>query len=210
MEVYIVNSANREIHTDLLTEFFKARHEVYASELEWVPSSPDGLEKDDFDTDAAVYLIGVSNQGDFIAGSRIVPTHLPHLLSENFADLCTRGPLIRSPDVAEWTRGFIVKKHREGGGLALKAKCCAAVMEYCLINGYRQIGGIQDAKWLAIWARMGWKVHIHGDAIDIGGENWLPAYFDVSAEALAGARKWGKLDGSILVHQKPSRRLEVA
>lgn len=182
-----------------LDAFFEARHAVYVEELGWVPSAPDRREFDRFDTGAAAYLV-VMDGDEFVAGSRLVPTHLPHLLSEAFPDSCNLVPMPRDPLVVEWTRGFVVAHRREGGGLTLKAQCCAAVMEYCLANGYRQVGGIQDVKWLAIWKRMGWKVHLHGDPIDIDGEPWVPAYFDVTEEALAGARRWGKIHGPLLDH----------
>lgn len=197
MEFHFVTKENEHLFRLELDAFFRARHAVYAEELGWVSPSIDGLEIDPFDTSAAAYLIVMDGE-QFVAGSRLVPTHLPHLLSEVFPDSCTLVPMPRDPAIVEWTRGFVVADRREGGGLMLKAQCCAAVMEYCLAMGYRQVGGIQDAKWLAIWKRMGWTVHIHGAAIDIGGEAWLPAYFDVSEAALAGARRWGKVTGDLL------------
>jgi acyl-homoserine lactone synthase len=200
MKAYIVDQTNLHEYPGWMDQFYIERHRVYADELKWVEPSPDGRERDAFDTPAATYFLFV--EGDrVIGGSRLVPTHLPHLVSEVFPNIFTKAPIVRDPCVAEWTRGFLAKDIREGAGLLTKAQCCAAVMEYCLEQGYRQIGGIQDAKWLAIWKRMGWSVHVHGDPIDIGGEAWLPAYFDVTEEALAGARKWGKLDGPIIANR---------
>jgi len=197
MQFNFVTRTNEHLFQLELEHFYRARHKVYAEELGWVPPSPDNLEVDQFDTAHAAYLL-VIDGSELVAGSRLVPTHLPHMLSEVFPDTCNLLPMPRDPRIVEWTRGFVVAHRREGGGLVLKAQCCAAVMEYCLANGYRQVGGIQDAKWLAIWRRMGWQVHIHGDAIDIGGEAWLPAYFDVTEAALAGARRFGRLAGPIL------------
>jgi acyl-homoserine lactone synthase len=204
MQFNFVTRENEHHFQPELDAFFRARHAVYAEELGWVPRSDDGLEIDPFDTSAAAYLV-VMDGDEFVAGSRLVPTHLPHLLSEAFPDSCDLIPMPRDPAIVEWTRGFVVAHRREGGGLTLKAQCCAAVMEYCLAMGYRQVGGIQDTKWLAIWKRMGWTVHIHGAPIDIGGESWLPAYFDVNDVALAGARRWGKLGGSLLSLSAPDK-----
>jgi acyl-homoserine lactone synthase len=197
MEFHIITRANEHLFGLELDAFFEARHTVYAEELGWVPPSSDGREIDAFDTGAAEYLV-VMDGDEFVAGSRLVPTHLPHMLSEVFPTSCDLVPMPRDPRVVEWTRGFIVPRRREGGGLLLKAQCCAAIMEHCLARGYRQVGGIQDAKWLAIWKRMGWAVTIHGASIDIDGEAWLPAYFDVTEQALAGARRFGRVTGSLL------------
>lgn len=206
MRFQIITMANEHLFQPELEAFFRARHVVYAEELGWVPKSRDGWEIDEFDTGAADYLV-VMDGDDFVAGSRLVPTHLPHMLSQVFPDSCNLVPMPRDHRVAEWTRGFVVPDRREGGGLQLKAQCCAAVMQHCLTMGYRQVGGIQDAKWLAIWKRMGWTVTIHGNPIDIDGEAWLPAYFDVSEKALAGAMRFGRLSSPPLAQ---ARQVEAA
>jgi acyl-homoserine lactone synthase len=133
----------------------------------------------------------------------MIETDKPHLVSEIFPQSFTLAPIVRDRSVVEWTRGFVIPERREGFGLGIKAKCCAAVMEYCLAGGYRQVGGIQDAKWLAIWRRMGWTVHKHGEPMLIGNEKWLPAYFDVTRAALQGARNWGGQKGPLLVDRRP-------
>lgn len=197
MKFQMVTTANEHHYRLELDEFFRARHKVYAEELAWVPPSPDGLEIDPFDTAHAAYLI-VTDELGVVAGSRLVPTDKPHLLSEVFPASCDLLPMPRDPRVVEWTRGFVVPGRREGAGLALKAQCCAAIMEHCLANNYTQVGGIQDAKWLAIRKRMGWAVHVHGQPIDIGGEKWMPAYMDVTEAALERARRMGRIEGSLL------------
>jgi acyl-homoserine lactone synthase len=109
--------------------------------------------------------------------------------------------LVRDPRAAEWTRGFVVPGRREGLGVRLKAAFCWAVMEWCLEQGVTRIGGIQDEHWLALWRRFGWRVEITGRRAQFGAEWWVPAYFDVSEAAAAGARRWAKLDHSILVER---------
>jgi acyl-homoserine lactone synthase len=204
MQVHVVDHTNFFNYAFELDQFFQARHRVYAEELKWVPCAPNGREIDQFDTVDATYLL-VIEKGQVIAGSRMIPTDRPHLVAEVFPDAFNLGPIVRSKQVVEWTRGFVLPEFREGAGLLIKAKCCAAVMEYCLSNGYRQVGGIQDAKWLAIWKRMGWAVHKHGKPVDIGGDLWLPAYFDVTMEALESARRFGRLQGAILVDNRLMR-----
>lgn len=197
MQFQFITRENEHLFQLEQEQFFRARHIVYAEELEWVPQSPDGLEIDQFDTGAAIYLV-VLDGSEVIAGSRLVPTHLPHLLSEVFPNSCNLLPMPRDPLVLEWTRGFIVPHRREGAGQRLMAQCCAAVMEYCLAHGYRQVGGIQDHKWFATWRRLGWGVRAHGDPIQIDGRPWLPAYLDVTEAAMVSARQLGRLSGPVL------------
>lgn len=197
MRFLMITQANEHLFQLELLAFFRARHIVYAEELKWVPNAHDGLEFDEFDTGAADYLV-VMDGDECIAGSRIIPTHLPHLLSEVFPDSCDLAPMPRDPKIAEWTRGFVVPHRREKGRPVLLAQCCAAVMEHCLAKGYRQVGGIQDTKWLPMWQLMKWNVSVYGQEIDIDGRPWVPAYFEVSETALAGARMLGRLTGPLL------------
>lgn len=201
MQVHVVTKANAHLYPKELEQFFRIRHDIYAVDLGWVPVSADGLERDQFDIAEAVYMLGIED-GRVITGSRFTPTHLPHMLSVVFPHMCTRnGGIIHSPDVAEWTRGFVIPEYREGLGVRLKAQFCHAVMEYFLAEGVTKIGGIQEIYWLSLWKRFGWSVAIHGEPADFNGRDWVPAYFDVSEAALAGAARWGKLESSILVRR---------
>lgn len=204
MEFHLITKANENQFQLELMAFFRARHIVYAEELCWVPKTTDGLEYDEFDTAAADYLV-VMDGDECIAGSRIIPTHLPHLLSEVFPNSCNIEPMPRDPNVAEWTRGFVVPHRREKGRPVLLARCCAAVLEHCLAKGFRQVGGIQDTKWFPMWRLMKWNVSVHGQPIVIDGRPWLPAYFDVSEAALHGARKLGQLAGPVLAGESKSK-----
>lgn len=197
MQFHFVTRHNEHLFQPEMEMFFRARHAVYAEELGWVQPSPDGLEIDPFDTAAAAYLIMIED-GEFIAGSRLIPTSQPHLLSEVFPQSCNLLPMPRDPLVAEWTRGFIVRHRRDKGSVRILAQACAAVMEHCLAAGYRQVGGIQDAKWIPLWTKMGWSIHTHGNPIDIDGNPWLPIYFDVTEAAMLSARALGRLPGPVL------------
>lgn len=53
-------------------------------------------------------------------------------------------------------------------------------------------------KWLPLWRKMGWTIHIHGDPIEIDGAPWLPVYFDVTEGAMNAARTLGRLSGPVL------------
>jgi acyl-homoserine lactone synthase len=202
MDVHIITDANKAAYAAELDQLFRIRHRIYVEEKKWRDPSDDGREIDQFDTEHTVHLVGIRD-GRIIAGSRFIPTTQPHLLSEVFPHLCTRIGVVRDAAVFEWTRGFIVPEYRETGGLLIKAQFCTAVMEYCLGEGIQQIGGIQELYWLPLWKRFGWVVHVIGEPCEIDGDICVPAYFDVSEDALNGVRRRAKLDHSILVHRGP-------
>ncbi|TNM59846.1 acyl-homoserine-lactone synthase [Aliirhizobium smilacinae] len=200
MLVHVITSSNSALYASELNELFRIRHKIYVEEKRWREPSPDGMERDQFDTEHAVHLVGIQ-EGRIIAGSRLVPTTQPHLLSEVFPHLCTRPGVLRHERVAEWTRGFVIPEFREKAGVTIKAQFCAAVMEYCLNQGIEQIGGIQEIYWLPLWKRFGWRVTVIGDAAAIDGVLCVPAYFEVSVEAFEGVKKRAVLSRSNLVER---------
>lgn len=203
MQVHIVTEKNQHLYEDMLNAFFRARYEIYVKEKGWMPESPDGLEKDQFDTQSATYLIGELD-GRVIAGSRFVPTAEPHLLSEVFPHLCTQG-LVRDPRVAEWTRGFILPEFRGGNGLPVMALFCSAVMEWSLQEGITEIGGIQEVFWLPLWKRFGWTFRALGEPSKIDGDFCVPGFCEVSTDALAKVRRRANLTQTNLVQKGPRR-----
>jgi len=185
METIVIDRNNRNRHGALLEQLFRVRHPIFAGERRWVPASADGLERDQFDTAATAYIVFVE-AGSIIAGSRLIESPHPHLAGEVFGGRFPLPPGPRDPSVVEWTRGFIVPERRSAG---LVAHCCTEIMQYCVGQGYRQIGGLQDRRWLAVWARLGWSVRLYGGPVVIDGEEWLPAYCEVSEAALAASRR---------------------
>lgn len=202
MKIHVVNSANRHLYSAELEEFFRERHKIYVEEKEWREADGSGLEIDQFDTGDATYLIGIDNDR-VMTGTRLVPTTRPHMLSEVFPHLCDFAGVIRSADVAEWTRGFIVPEYRERGIGPLKGQFCGTVMEYCLNEGISRIGGIQDLYWLPVWKRYKWTVRPIGNPAEVAGRWCVAAYFDVTRDARDRAMSAGGLDESILVHRGP-------
>jgi len=203
MQIHVVNEANRYLYQSELQAFFEARHRIYVEEKEWRTDDGTGLEIDQFDTEEATYLIGFDDQGQVMTGTRLVPTSQPHMLSEVFPHLCDFTGVIRSDDVAEWTRGFIVPEYRQAGIGPIKGQFCGMVMEYCLREGVTRIGGIQDLYWLPVWKRYKWSVRPIGNPAQVDGRWCVAAFFEVTPDARERAMKAGGLDRSILVHRGP-------
>lgn len=198
MQVHVVNRTNAHLNGDMLTGFFHARHDIYVNEKGWMPPAEDGLEFDQYDTDDATYLIGVED-GRVITGSRFIPTTRPHMLLDIFSHACQRQ--IVEPDVAEWTRGFLIEGLRANGPCKRKAIHCAATMEWCLSEGVTLVGGIQEIYWMPLWRYLGWTVQKLGEPTLIDGDWCVAAYMEVSEEALAKTRRRIKLDHSPLVRR---------
>jgi len=85
MEVHVIRRDNRHLYRDVLENYFRIRHQIYVVERKWMDlDRPDKREIDQFDTDEAVYLIGLEGRS-IVAAMRLVPTTAPTLLSELFS-----------------------------------------------------------------------------------------------------------------------------
>jgi acyl-homoserine lactone synthase len=90
--VHIVDRSNRNAYRDELEQHFRLRHEIYVGERGWHDlARRDGREVDAFDNDDAVYLLGILPDKGVVAGSRLVPSLKPHLMSEVFPQLAEDG-----------------------------------------------------------------------------------------------------------------------
>ena len=185
-----------------MERFFRLRHDIYVEELGWREPSHDGLEKDQFDTEDAYYFLGFIGD-ELVAGSRLISTDNPHLLSEVFPHLCNKGGVIRDRRTAEWTRGFILPEYRDRAGIRLKAIACSAIVEYCLDEGIERVGGIQEVHWLPLWKRFGLSVERRGEPVELDGTWCVPAYFRVDQNGLANINRRLRSEKSNLIHHSP-------
>lgn len=98
---YSVRTISRK---DELQQAYRFRHEVYCDTLRWVKSSPDGLEKDQYD-DGSVSLAAYGNEGRLLGLARILTADHPFMIENEFLTLLPAGFEIRKErDTAEITR----------------------------------------------------------------------------------------------------------
>src|SRR5256885_15204755 len=106
--IHVITSANRGLYGDELQEHFRIRHAIYVGERGWKAlERADGLEKDQFDTGDAIYILGIEG-GRVVGGSRLVPTIKPHLLSEIFPYLSAQRGVTRDSAGFGWGRLFFI------------------------------------------------------------------------------------------------------
>jgi acyl-homoserine lactone synthase len=99
---------------DLLDAAFRFRNDAFVDEAGWESlRRADGREIDQFDTEDTIHVI-VSKDSRIQAYSRLNPTTKPHLLSEIYPHLASRG-LIRDEHVWEWSRMGTSKSARTDG-----------------------------------------------------------------------------------------------
>ena len=67
-----MNAHNKHLYESEFDEFLRRRHDFFVHQKHWRPESPDGRELDQFDTDAATYLLGIED-GRVVASSATDP-----------------------------------------------------------------------------------------------------------------------------------------
>ncbi|MER8482601.1 acyl-homoserine-lactone synthase [Mesorhizobium sp. M1322] len=144
---HVVNAHNKHLYENEFDEFLRRRHDFFVHQKHWRPPSPDGRELDQFDTDAATYLLGIED-GRVVTSARLIPTSEPHMVSEVFSHMCEKSGVPRRPDWAEWTRTFVVPDKRSTGLRGTLTQLCCAVMEYALDEGLSAVGGVQETYFM--------------------------------------------------------------
>lgn len=90
----------------ILDQMFRQRHEIYIKERGWtgLPSGEAPLERDEFDTPDAIYLLALDDRENALGGSRLLPTTKPHLFGEKFLHLARTRGVPKGDDIYELTR----------------------------------------------------------------------------------------------------------
>ena len=72
--VFVFYGHERQKHQALFDKLFRLRHEVFIVNRRWSLPCTGGTERDQYDTDDAVYLVDFDAQGEVLAHARLTPT----------------------------------------------------------------------------------------------------------------------------------------
>jgi acyl homoserine lactone synthase len=136
----------------------------------------DGMEYDEFDTPAAVYLVW-RDQNQIVRGLiRTAPTSVPYMLETYWPYLCQVRALPKSNDVWEMTRLCIDREFQPSVRKRIIPELLCALQEFCQHNGIRAAVGVIRQHLLNHFLREG--VQRLGDVAEIEGEQeaafWVP------------------------------------
>jgi len=201
--VHVVDRTNRDLYEEQIEQHFRIRHDIYIGERGWHDlARADGREIDAFDTEDATYLLGIEPGGEVVAGSRLVPTLKPHLMSEIFPSLAPAG-VLRAPDIFEWTRIFVVPALRRAGRPCLAAGLIyCGIVEFCLMNKIRRLSVVCETYWTGRLMQLGWNPEPLGPPVSHNGESIIGLALDMTLSALETTRRRYRISGSVL-HAQP-------
>lgn len=169
--IYIVSEENRRRFHHLLNEMHRQRKQVFIDKLKWHLEESAGLEIDNYDSHDAIYLIEAGTPtSEVTVSARMLPTTRPHLLSEQFADLCD-GQLPAGPRVWEATRFCPAPCVPVGAPRRdMLGRMIAGIMETALLFGIDQVTYVADAALAPMALKVGWDVRALGSPRGKGRE----------------------------------------
>lgn len=179
---------------------YRLRHRIYVEQRGWTAlRRTDGREVDQFDTDEAVYLLGIDRAGAVTGGVRLVPTTQPHLMRDVFPHIVTLGAVPRDQRVYEWTRYFLAhepagrtERRRQSGELLV------AMFEYGLAVGLTHYSLVCDTFFLSMMQEAKWHVLPLGEPTPYAEGTCIAVIFEVSDAVLTTTRDVRGVLGPVL------------
>jgi N-acyl-L-homoserine lactone synthetase len=135
---------------------FEDRRSVFVDLLNWdVPVLDGRFELDQFDNEAATYIIIADEAGDHLGSARLLPTDRPHILGTLFPDLCASPPPA-GPGVIEITRFCLSRRQNAAARRQTRDELVSALAWHALDTGIRTYTGVAELGWLQQILAFGW------------------------------------------------------
>jgi len=200
MRVHVVHAHNRNLYLDDIEAMHRHRHQVFAEQRGWKAlQSPDGLDIDEFDTDAATYLIAIAPDGAVVGSSRLIPSWRPTMIKLLFPEYCA-GEVPVGPGIWEWTRhatpglGFT-----KAYNIEVQIVLNLAVLEFARLRGIESFIGILECALLPYTVELGWNSMPMGPPRRYGEGQAVAVHSAVKPGHLEALRKKVGVSEAVLV-----------
>lgn len=187
---YVVDKRNRTAFAAQLDEMYRIRYRIYVEQRKWMAlSRADKREIDPFDTEEAVYLLGLDEAGLVTSGLRLVPTTGPTLMRDVFSHALTWGRIPCDERILEMSRHFLTSEPADyAQQWHMESESLCAMFEYGLAAGLKRVSLLCDAYYLRTLLECGWNVHPLGVPTPYGEGTCIAILFEVTEAALVGTR----------------------
>lgn len=198
---------------DVIAPSHRLRYRSFVSRQSYDVPVEEGMEYDQFDTLAAVYLMWRDEHGDVKGVSRLSPTDRPYMLEQLWPDMVEKIALPHSRTIYEGTR-FCVDNTITDAALRsrIKHEIVLAYLEFSLAKGIEHIIGVMPPGiWAAVFARSGWQHETLGSIKTLeDGEKIVAARLPVSEAVLDNVRRRTGIREPVLVLPEQLKRQKEA
>jgi acyl homoserine lactone synthase len=196
--IQVITKENAAEHGSLLKSMFALRYHVFIETLGWGIDCEPGQEKDQFDTQDAIYLVLPNDNGDVVASTRLLPTVGPNLLLDVFPQLVAgRRPVSRTI----WEASRLVVDHRRDRLRSCRnaaGQLLCGIMEYAVRCNLSHLVSVSDVRIERLLTRLGWTLARLGAPIHLDGYDLAAEITAVSRSALERIRARTAIHGSVL------------
>ncbi len=163
-------------HSDLLLDQYRLRHQEFIERQRYDVHSIDGMEFDEYDTLAAVYLVYTRDGRTALGVSRLTPVDYGCMLADHFPELVDDASVFSSPRTWEGTRFCIDRNLSPDLRSEICHAICAGYLEYAMARGIDRIIGLMPTLILrSVFERSGIDLDRLGPVHRIGAHSRIQA-----------------------------------
>ncbi len=184
--IEVVTSRNALLYKDALHDMFHLRHRIFVERMGWEAlRKSDRLERDQFDTDDAIYLLLTEDDGKVIGTHRMLPTTKPHLFSDVFPNLCAVKGVQRGEKILELTRTCVDEEVLDRPTMEkARKRIMVGLFEFCLRAGYEKFTLLTPTDLLFRYLLIGLDIKPLGMPVDMDGNKQVAVIVKVDQQAL--------------------------
>lgn len=158
--IHLVTAANRAAYARQIEEMHRLRWKFYIEERGWGRlreiQEVEGYERDEYDDDRAVYVMGIDADGGVTGSMRLRPTDDKSLLADHFPHLIDdTADFTPAPDTWEITR-IVRKPENRSKDHTLRFAMNTAMLEMAVCRGVRKFVATSDS-FLVAQTRSVWR-----------------------------------------------------
>jgi acyl-homoserine lactone synthase len=187
----IVTSRNAHQYQDALRDMFDMRHRIFVERMGWEAlRKPDGLEKDQFDNDDAIYLLLTDDDGTVIGSHRMLQTVKPHLFSDVFPQYCAVKGVQRGENILELTRTCVDEERLDKATMErARKRIMVGLFEFFVRTGYEHVTMLSPVDLVFRYLLIGIEVKPLGIPVEIDGIKQVALIAPINQEALSKLRE---------------------
>ena len=140
IEAFSLNTAH--LFGDALSSQARLRYRVFVEHHALNHKFYDGMEYDEFDTPAAVYLVWRDPRLIVRGLIRLVPTSVPYMMETYWPYLCEQSALPKSELIWESSRVCVDRTYKPDDRKIIMPKLLCAVQDFCQHHGYEAVVGV--------------------------------------------------------------------
>ena len=193
---------NAHFYGSALASQHRLRYRLFVERQGWNVPCYQGMEYDQFDTPAAVYLVSRGERGEARGITRLIPTTRPYMIKDLWSDFVEESNLPTAPHVWEGTRFGVDQNLEPALRERIVRELVLACLEFGLLNDIRHYLVLMPVPIIKrIIGGAGCQYEWLGDSRNIGRHRVAVARVTVSPQALGEARRRFGLFSPVLNHE---------